>query len=638
MTGPGLAMALAWPFIFLLPGLVLAARVAPDLSPVGRVGLGVVTSVFASAHVINGLATLAGAFGRAEVLAGLAVLIAGTAVLLFAPIPGLIPPPRPTRPGRGATLHQDRSAWWIAAGATGIVGGILWLSAWHLTRDGWVSGGWNWSDLLVHVAIAASILHGNFPPQVPYFAGEPLTYHWFADFHAAIAASLANIDVIPVMVVTNALMAGALALLIWELARVLAGDRRVAALASVLGLFGGGMGYLRLPFDLAAGQGNPFALVSQHSYDNAWLTGWPYFRIASVFGTGLLAHRATALGLPALVAVVLLVHLSLGRRPAGMVVAGLLAAGLAPFHFYAFPAVYLIVLLQAIVRRAWLAPTWRRDAALFLLPALLALPFLAGPALQQRARGALRPVLGWPDAPLRDGLLAVAFFYATNLGIPFLLAIIAALHRQLPNRGLLTSWFVALFLLPNFLVVSAVTFDMNKYFQIQWIALAIMAAWLVRRWATPLLALVLAGSLLSPALVGIWHLTSETVALTVAQEHAARWIEHNTPERSVFITDAFINSPVDLAGRLRVTTFGPYVANLGYDPSLREADVHAVYCEGDRRAAAILSRYGARYVLSSGGVVDCRGGPPTRFQTSPLFETVYDDTPVTVWRLRSPAP
>ena len=121
-----------------------------------------------------------------------------------------------------------------------------------------------------------------------------------------------------------------------------------------------------------------------------------------------------------------------------------------------------------------------------------------------------------------------------------------------------------------------------------------------------------------------------------AQEQAGRWIEANTPERSVFITDAFINSPVDLAGRLRITTFGPYVANLGYDPDPREADVHAVYCDGPDRAAEIMADYGATYVLSSGGVLECEDGTVTDFGSGDRFETVYDQDGVFVWRLRGP--
>ena len=70
---------------------------------------------------------------------------------------------------------------------------VLGSNGWRETPNGMVSGGWNWSDFLVHVAIGNSIVHGNFPPEVPYFAGEPLSYHWFADFHGAITAVAADV-------------------------------------------------------------------------------------------------------------------------------------------------------------------------------------------------------------------------------------------------------------------------------------------------------------------------------------------------------------------------------------------------------------------------------------------------------------
>jgi len=103
----------------------------------------------------------------------------------------------------------------------------------------------------------------------------------------------------------------------------------------------------------------------------------------------------------------------------------------------------------------------------------------------------------------------------------------------------------------------------------------------------------------------------------------------------VFVTDAFINSPVDLAGRLRIATFGPYVSNLGYDPAPREADTTSIYCDGPEVAAERMVKYDATYVLSSGGV-PCDGDPGTDFSSSPLFETVYDEGGVTVWRLAGP--
>jgi uncharacterized membrane protein len=177
---------------------------------------------------------------------------------------------------------------------------------------------------------------------------------------------------------------------------------------------------------------------------------------------------------------------------------------------------------------------------------------------------------------------------------------------------------------------------MNKYFQIMWVGVAILAAWLLRTWRPGAVVAVLAISALSPILIADWHMRSRDVALSLPQEAAAEWIAANTPERSVFVTDAFINSPVDLAGRLRIATFGPYVSNLGYDPAPREADTRAIYCDGADVAADVMPRYGATYVLSSGGD-PCEGAPSTDFASSPRFETVYDKDGVEVWRLASVA-
>jgi len=267
---------------------------------------------------------------------------------------------------------------------------------------------------------------------------------------------------------------------------------------------------------------------------------------------------------------------------------------------------------------------------------VLALPFIADAILQQGESGGFRLVLGWGEARFDDGPLAVLFFYATNLGVPFALAIVAAIvSRDLPNRWFLVAWMAALFLLPNIVLVSAVEFDMNKYFQMMWIAVVILAAWLIRTWATVPILTVLAVSAISPGLVAYWHLTNPAVAMSAAQERAAQWIEANTEERAVFVTDAFINSPVDLAGRLRIVTFPPYVSNLGYDPAPREADTTAIYCDGPDVAAARMAAYGATYVLSSGGVLECDDGEPTDFGASQRFETVYDTGAVTIWRRRS---
>ncbi len=344
---PPVAVVVAWPFLFVVPGWLLVSRALPRLGPAGRLGVGIVLSVYLAAHLANAGGLLAGHFDRPVALWTAAALAALSLFLARAPLPGLAPPPSLDPRQVLAAMRRDPSPFALAAFAALGIGGILAANAWREVPAGWVSGGWNWSDFLVHVSIGQSILEGNFPPQVPYFAGVPLTYHWFADFHGSIAAATAGLHVIPVFIVSSALMAGALALVSWELARHLTGSRRAATIATLLILTGGGMGWIRLVIDVQAGLGSPWELVQQLPYDNTWEPGSPEFKIASILGTGLFPHRATTFGLPGVLSVLLLVRVSLGRSRVGMGLAGVLAALLAPFHFYFFPATYLLVLLYA---------------------------------------------------------------------------------------------------------------------------------------------------------------------------------------------------------------------------------------------------------------------------------------------------
>ena len=333
--------------------------------------------------------------------------------------------------------------------------------------------------------------------------------------------------------------------------------------------------------------------------------------------------------------VVLLVVACLGRRPAGVLLAGILAALLAPFQFFAFPATYLIVGLYVVTTGAWRQRTVLRDAVLFLAPVILAAPFIVGAIVQQSDIGSFKFVLGWATAPLDDGPAAVAFFYLTNLGIPFVLAVIAAFTaRGMPYRWFLAAWVLALFIVPNVVEVSAVDIRHEQ----------VLPDHVDRgrdpgRLAAPSLAaegrssLLVFVSMFSTVLIADWHMRSRDVALSLPQEAAARWIAANTPERSVFITDAFINSPVDLAGRLRITTFGavrleprlrPGAARGRHEGHLLRRARRRGRADGDvRRDVRALERRRSRATTP----------PATDFASSDRFETVYDEDGVTIWRL-----
>ena len=638
---PGLAELVVWPLLFVLPGWAIVGWARPRVAATGRLGLAIVLSVALSTHLVYWLSLATGGYRRETIFA--------VAAMLALPIPiGVM------RGGARSVLEQGPAAWhavrrdWlafaVAAGCAAFVGAVLQSGLWQATPNGISAGGSNWSDLGVHLSIAQSLNAGNFPPQVPYFAGEPLVYHWFADFHAAILARSAGIFAIPSFVVSSAVLTGALALVVHGLARTVLrgrGARRAALLAVVLVIFAGGLGWMRLVGDLANGFGDLPNLVTRNSYDNSWLTEWPYFRIPSVMGTGLLVHRATTAGLPMLVGAVLLLVAGLPSararaagwrdRPALIFLAGLLGALLAPFHFFFFPAFLALALGWVVGGGRLFDPVAPRNAALLLAPYLLAVPFAIAAVGQAGASGALHWVAGWESAPTTDGPWAVLFFYLTNLGLPFVLALLALLLPRVPHRGFLAIWLVGLFVVPNVVQVSAIGFDMNKYFQAMWVAVALLAAWMIRRWPTWAVTAVLLLSVPSPLLVSAWTALNREVVLGWSEVEAANWIAANTPERSVFVTNGGLNSPTDPAGRLRVLTFTPYIANLGYSPDERSALVDAIYCSGDPQRAAQLTRdLGATYLLDTGPPRACQ---PTTFEGSPDWELVYDRSGVRIWHV-----
>lgn len=638
-VAPPVAPLVVWPLLVVVPGWVLLAALAPRIDLAGRMGLAVILTAGVATHLVHWTSHLAGGYGRGVVFA-VAALAALSVPLGIGLGVRLVP--------RGPALRGAAPAVGVAALAALVVGATLAVGLWRVTPDGVVSGGSNWSDLGVHLSIAETLNAGaNFPPDVPYFAGQPLVYHWFADFHAAILAAAAEQFSVSAMVIQSTVMAAALALLVASLARRLlrtSRARHVAALAGALVVFGGGLGYVRLIGDLAAGAGSPLDLVAATSYDNQWLTDWPYFRIPSVMGTGLLAHRATTVGLPMLVGAILLVVAGLPTarmrsrgwrdRPDLIALAGLLGSLLAPFHFFLFPAVPLLVLAWVLAGGRLLDRSAPANAAAFLAPYVLAVPFAIGPLFQAAGSGALRPMLIWESAPREDGLAAVAFFYLTNLGLPMILALAALLAHRLPHRAFLAAWVATLFVVPNVVQVSVVAFDMNKYFQAMWIAVAILAAWLVRRWPWPATALVLALSVPSPLLVAGWTATSDLQVLTRGELEAARWVRGSTPADAVFVTDGWVNALTDPAGRRRLTTFGPYIANLGFSPDERIGDVTTIYCGGDPALSAELMRgYGATYVVDGSRPQPCAA--PVDFGTSALFELAYDGAP-RIWRLADP--
>jgi len=108
---------------------------------------------------------------------------------------------------------------------------VLARSVWAGNQYGIVLTGSNWQDTPLHYEITESINNGNFPPQMPDYAGVPLTYHYFVDFHTAIIEKVFGYlpQLLPFL---NAVFILVFALAIYALARP--NGRRVAIIATII--------------------------------------------------------------------------------------------------------------------------------------------------------------------------------------------------------------------------------------------------------------------------------------------------------------------------------------------------------------------------------------------------------------------
>src|SRR5208283_456857 len=120
---------------------------------------------------------------------------------------------------------------------------VLVKSVWAGNQYGIVLTGSNWQDTPLHYEIIESLNNGNFPPQMPNFAGVPMTYYYFVDFHTAIIENVFGYlpQLLPFL---NAIFILIFGFAIYALTRP--NGRRAAIIATIIATFGWGLSYFGL--------------------------------------------------------------------------------------------------------------------------------------------------------------------------------------------------------------------------------------------------------------------------------------------------------------------------------------------------------------------------------------------------------
>ncbi|MFA6329503.1 MAG: hypothetical protein WCX64_02345 [Candidatus Micrarchaeia archaeon] len=441
---------------------------------------------------------------------------------------------------------------------------------WADSEYGIIVGGWNWGDFPAHVPVIRTVNLGNFPPQVPFLAGEPLNYHWFSDFFTAINAKFTGIDQMACMRVENSIYPAFFFLLCYLVALRLCADRKKALFAALLVLFCGSLAFTKVLPQLWGNPGQAWNTITYEAHDN----DWGEYQMPSLIPGFLLPQRAIMAGLVLFLASLLLVLESKGDWKKNAL-AGLLCGLSVPFHFYAAPACGLAAVLKAVIDTlsGQKIAKSAKHLGFFSLGAAVAGVPLYLLVLSTGIHSSSYPLalhFGWL-AP--TDAVGFAAFYAKNLGIAFVAFVLAAIAfaAALPGKqkkfagvergeyALLCLLGLGLFVVPNLLTLPGLDWDLNKFFVFMFVPTGICAGFAaydfakrLRTWGWILLAVFFLISSLSSLMTTAWWDNNRWVGLTAADVEVGQWIANNTPVGTVFASHEKHNSPIDsYAGRFR---------------------------------------------------------------------------------------
>jgi len=486
---------------------------------------------------------------------------------------------------------------------------VLCRSVWFGNQFGIVLTGSNWQDTPLHYEIIESINNGNFPPQMPNYAGVPLTYHYFVDFHTAIIEKVYGYlpTLLPVL---NAVFILVFALAIYALARP--NGRRAAIIATVIATFGWGLSYFGLFSALFNGS---FSASQNYIYQYGQTFGLP-----SIFDN-LLQQRPLLIGLPAFALVLALLRDMDDKKR--IILAGVITGLVFQFHNVAFFCCYVAFVVAVLfnVKRFNIS-----YILYFLVPSVLALPFIFSGGHSFTFAVSVVWIATFAQNPF--------VYYFLNLGIPFIIAIISFLKV---GNELLKGTFLLLFLIPNIFLLTPWPWDMYKFFIFAWIPIAVLAGVVLAKTRKIVIVTLVLLSILTSASVIIYNVGTNYTAANWNEYQLGLWVRNNTPERSVFLTYYSIQCPpAFIGGRLTVSSYVNWPYGWGIplnEINQRQSDIDRAYTGNATDLKQVVTTYNVSYVYVGYDELSNYPNCTAHFDSIGWLKPVYTDQNLRIYQV-----
>ena len=482
--------------------------------------------------------------------------------------------------------------------------------------DGLYAGYVNiWGDWAAHLTFAGSFAYGhNFPPQYPIDPGNRLGYPFMVDFFAADLVPL-RAGLTSALVLTSGLLGLVFPAVLYLAAQRFAGGRAAAAVAVLVFLLSGGLGFAYLLTDVQ--RGGLQALV--HLHQEYTLNRDLNYQWLNPVLAYLVPQRSTLFGFSLALIVLVLLWLAVreGSGVQAFLFTGVIAGILPVFHVHAYGTVVALSVF-------WAAFKWRREWVAFFAPALvIGVPILAWmwPAANTSVCGNLPSLGGYCIEPgwlsyadwRRDGALwfvrDFAWFWIKNTSLLIPLLVTAhLLHRWFPTD--FPKWFSPMwlwFVVPNFIVLQPWDWDNTKFF-IFWALLGSVTvggvlAGMFRRGpiaatgAAALLVLLCLSGTLDLARASDFSVSS--VQFTDAGGlQVADWVRNNTSPTALFAVADDHNNPIPtLAGRRELIGYPGWLWTYGLADFGQKGEDLRLILTGAASAPQLVRKYGVDYVM-----------------------------------------
>jgi len=535
------------------------------------------------------------------------------------------------------------------------------------------AGNWNvgqstYGDLPMHLSFITGLAGKQFPADYPFYPGHRLCYPFLTDSLSTtfylFGCSLQHSVTLPGTFMM-ALCYGGVVIL----GRKMTTGRKAILLAASLFFLNGGLGFL-YDFDQAAGYnasgglkiGDRIRFIMEGYYKTPTNQPEPNnLRWSNVICDLMIPQRTLlggwCTGLPCFYLLETLfqpLERDEKEKSRGIVLLGLWAGLLPLVHTHTFLALGLSSagvmgydLIHGDQKNGRTRKKILRDYAAYgLLAALIALPQLIEFTFAQTFQGEggdagfLTFQFNWVNNPSGKGMRDFyVWFYVKNIGIPFLMLILAAFEKDAKQRRLF-SGMILIVLAAELIRFQPNEYDNNKLLYLAWLyGCMIVSNWAARVWKMlyPLRgrAFMAAGAavviFLSPLLTIAREWVSSYQAFSADAVEAGEYIREETEEDAVFLTGTQHLNPVSsIAGRTIVCGPDLWLYWHGFDTSERKLDLMLFY-ESPEAHGEIAGKYGADYLYVSSYERSNYEVDEAFFEEN--YEKVFENQEVTLYRI-----